>query len=335
MNKYDNLLLRIASTLNIKQGISENEANYKSRLIYSAVSRIGYASLWDKLEDEVPVSIEHFRLRIENTLDSYMKMYPEIRGMFNGEYKKISETMYNIFLDTGNIYHSPKRIAPLKSRQASYHGIEFLRGTSLSENNSISGIGTYTTTSNIDDNADSVLDMFDLTKHKITDYWQHYLEQAVFTQLQNDVKFEYLKTVPPILHGYWNDRPDKNGEVSMMRTVNQGTRIYYFYKSENNIIKASQIPYWLSEEKRYLYLTNGCLACKGVLPSITYRYDGAISYLQVGYLLPPSEQNMIMLYSWPLIFSNSESPFSRIIDTKVLKTIIKLFKPMGFTFKEE
>ena len=42
MNKYDNLLLRIASTLNIKQGITENEANYKSRLIYSAVSRIGY-----------------------------------------------------------------------------------------------------------------------------------------------------------------------------------------------------------------------------------------------------------------------------------------------------
>ena len=45
MNKYNSLLIRIATELGICKGTSESDVNYKSRLIYSAVSRIGYASL--------------------------------------------------------------------------------------------------------------------------------------------------------------------------------------------------------------------------------------------------------------------------------------------------
>ena len=58
MNKYNNLLIKIANELNIKKGNNEPELQYKSRIIYSAISRLGYSSLWDKLEDDIPVSYE-------------------------------------------------------------------------------------------------------------------------------------------------------------------------------------------------------------------------------------------------------------------------------------
>ena len=42
---------RISNELNIVKGKTERELNYKYRIIYSAVGRMAYASLWDTLED--------------------------------------------------------------------------------------------------------------------------------------------------------------------------------------------------------------------------------------------------------------------------------------------
>lgn len=191
MNKYNSLLIRIATELGIHKGATESEVNYKSRLIYSAVSRIGYASLWDKLEDNVPVSIEHFKRRVENTLNSYLKIYPEVQGIFPDDKKLISESMYNTLLATGNLYHSPKRISPPMRVQAGYDKIVFLRGTSLSEKISISGIGTYAKSPENCGNT-SVQDMFGLTKNTIVDYWRHYSEMANWTNMKSDEKYEFL-----------------------------------------------------------------------------------------------------------------------------------------------
>lgn len=334
MNKYNCLLSRIASDLDIRKGDTEPEEYYKSRLIYSAVSRIGYSSLWDKLEEEVPVTIEHFKRRIETTLNSYLKMYPEVESLYPDHFDEISDNIYNTFLATGNVYHSPKRISPSANRQAFINGIEFLRGTSLSKKVSISGIGTLAK-NKAGNNILSVSEMFNLTPHSIIDYWKHYSEQANFTVLKSDDRFEFLKTKPFFGNGYWIEKPDINTGISLMRTSALGTRIYYFYKYNNNEVEASQIPYWLTEDMNYLYLSNGLLASKEVLPDIKYQIDGAISYLQIGYLLPPAEQNMIMLYSWPKTFLNVKSNFSRVIDTDVLKAIIGLLNQTGFSFKEE
>lgn len=334
MNKYNCLLSRIASDLNIRKGDTEIEENYKSRLIYSAVSRIGYSSLWDKLEEDVPVTIEHFKRRIEMTLNSYLKMYSEVESLYPERFDEISDYIYNTFLATGNVYHSPKRISPPANRQAFINGIEFHRGTSLSEKVSISGIGTFAR-KNSGNNTHTVSEMFGLMTHPIIDYWNHYSEQAEFTVLKTDNRFEFLNTKPSLRHSYWIEKPDIDTGISLMRTSAPGTKIYYFYMYNNNEVEASQIPYWLTENMNYLYLSNGLLSSKKVLPDIKYQIDGDISYLQIGYLLPPAEQNMIMLYSWPKTFLNVKSNFSRVIDTDVLQAIIGLLNQTGFSFKEE
>lgn len=333
MNRYNSLLSQIATDLNIRQGNSESIENYKSRLIYSAVSRIGYASLWDKLEDSEMVSMEYLKHRIENTLRSYLKMYPEVKGIFPGEYNTISEYIYNTFLVTGNVYHSPYRISPPMRTQASFNGIRFTRGTSLSEKVFISGIGTFFKCSD-KDNMESVRDMFGLIKHNIADYWKHYSENVTWSTLKTEDRFEFFKT-SSISQGYVKETPDKDIGISLMRTTTPGTKIYYFYRWNDNKIEISQIPYWLTDENRYFYLLNGLLASKSVLPEIKYRIDGAISYLQVGYHLPPAEHNLIMLYSWPQFFNNIDSPFSRVIDTSILNAIMRVFINNGFTFKKE
>ena len=48
MNKYARLLTAIAEEFRIRQGKNESEIDFKVRIIYSALSRLAYARLWDK-----------------------------------------------------------------------------------------------------------------------------------------------------------------------------------------------------------------------------------------------------------------------------------------------
>lgn len=335
MNKYDKLLLQIASELNICRGETESDTSYKARLIYSAVSRIGYSSLWDMLEDDVPVSIIHFRRRVENVLGSYIKMYPEVEKLFPEKFDDISKEMLDIFTNTGIIYHSPNRIAPSVKCQADFKSISFLRGTPLSYKINLSGTGAYLATDEKKSEISSVRDMFGLSSKNITDIWEHYLSQAKWSVMTSKENFEYLRTKPKFTSGYWTDIPDKDGKTSLMRTNLQGLNMYFFYKSRDNKIEASQIPYWLTDNFSYLYLANGCLASRSSLPENTYQTDGAITYLQIGYPFPPNELAFLKLYSWPQNYVNVSSDFSRVINTEVFIAIKEILSRIGYKFKEE
>ena len=45
-------------------------------------------------------------------------------------------------------------------------------------------------------------------------------------------------------------------------------------------------------------LSNACLASRGTLPPTRFKTDGAIVRVNIGYLLPPPELNLLKLYSW-------------------------------------
>lgn len=101
MNQYNRLLGRIADEFHVFQGKTETEVAWKSRIIYSLLGRMGYASLWDIREDLQPVSVVHFKNRIESILESYLEMYPELRLFYPDDISELSNEIYNIFLCTG------------------------------------------------------------------------------------------------------------------------------------------------------------------------------------------------------------------------------------------
>ena len=68
MKKYDSLLCRISDEMNILQGASESQDSWKARVIYSALGHMAIASLHDIQEDGSPVSITHFKRRVDKTL---------------------------------------------------------------------------------------------------------------------------------------------------------------------------------------------------------------------------------------------------------------------------
>ena len=82
MKKYFELLNTVAQEYNIIRGKNEDELSWKTRVVYSLLSQIGYASLFDLQEDLKPASIVHFKSKITDTLSSLIDMYPELRGQY-------------------------------------------------------------------------------------------------------------------------------------------------------------------------------------------------------------------------------------------------------------
>ena len=333
MNKYNNLLIKIANDLNIKKGIDETELQYKSRIIYSAISRLGYSSLWDKLEDDIPVSVIHFKQRIKNVLNSYLKMYPEVSSLFPTDHSIVSDKLFELFLESGITYHSPERISPSIKKQAVIGGLVFWKGNKLAQPVSISGAGMFTHNRDNIENSD-VYEMFGLSKKNIKDIWEHYYVQSNWSIIPNTNNYEYLRTVSPFTLGYWQSVPDKNSIISVIRTKDSLNRQYYIYKKENNEILYSQLPSWMTDDRLYKYITCGCLAKIGTLPENEYHVAGNITYLEVKYRFPKAEQSFINLYSWAKNTATMESDFSRIFTTEVFLVIKEILEKKGYKFKE-
>lgn len=336
MMKYANLLEEIASSLNIQKGINESEIEHTKRVVYSALGKLSLASLWDSRDENEDISITHFKNRIGQLAKAYSCMYPELKADLLHNFNDISKEIYEIYLSTGYIYHSPHRISPATWTNAKYHNLVFHRGQPINQNLHMSGLGFYRLCGESDEPMNKLLSMFCLADRIYYDYWVQVTESAQWSAFHGESQYmiEYLRTRPSFQQGYWINRPDRKQNSSMLRVGENGLKLYYLYRYENEKLLTSQLPEWMIQEGRYRELAAGCLSSLGTLPASKYQIDGHIVHIQFGYLLPPCELNFVKLYSWPENFGNISSGFSRVMDKKVFLLTKEILEQTGFTFVE-
>lgn len=350
MSIQDDLIFEISKDLNIKKGCTESEDSYIFRLIYSALGHIVLGSLYEySYKDDMKIiSIKHhFKDRIQETYLEYLKIFPNMNTFFTVGEKVLADEIYNIYLNTGYLYHLSNNISQAIYSESIYNGIKFIRGNSLSDKVHRSGLGAYL---KIDDNScqfDKLVNMFHLHKNKLSDYWKYFIEQYSTKKMDNlPDNIEYLRTIPQNYKWgrYWIDKPDNN--ISLARETMNHKIYYLFFEKENKVV---ELPAFLIKElfidenkngNEYRYLANSLLASLGRLPKIKYTFDGDIVKFSLDYLLPPAELNLIKLYSWRKCIFNKKNDkfifdsFNYIMDKNVFKSIKDLFEKLGYEFEE-
>ena len=333
MNKYNGLLNRAAAEYQITRGKSEDVNQWKIRIIYSVLGKMALASLYDVQEGEEP-SVMHMKHRIEQLAAHYKEMYPELGMLMPTDYEELSDEIYNIYLNSGAIYHKPNRVVMAAQTDTCLNGIRFTRGYAIEVKQMMSGLGTYikveTTTT-----TGSFLDMFQLDQQTLADHWTLTVKRANWQTFHSELSIEYLRMVPPFKRGYWVDKPDSRGVVSLLRTGFKGSQLYYLYKMENGKLMVCQLPQWQVENYAYRSLSNACLFQEGVLPPTIYRYDGDLVYLSFGYLPPPAELYLWKLYTWPTSITSLPKDFNRICMRPVFDEIRSVMQQKGYKFIEE
>ena len=341
MNKYNDLLTRIANTHNIVKGAEESVNDYKVRIIYSAIGEAAFASLWDTFESGEPVSVRHMKNRIATLLQDYKDLYSELVGDLTYDKDELCKEIYEVFMHSGAIYHEPNRITPATKSNVRSRKILFTRGHSPGIKQNISGLGTYLF--NPDEQSSGALtEMFQIDDEPLDTQWKNIISNVSWTPSRNETNTEYLNTRLHSIKGYWVDKPDKSGDISICRTVMPGSRLYYLYRYDNGVM-VSPIPQWmleypLSEDnntENHRALTNACLASLGKLPPSKYHVDGAIVRINIGYLMPPAIMAFVKLYSWPESCVSLPQNFRRVCSLEVFEEIKNMLTSLAYDFIKE
>ena len=154
---------------------------------------------------------------------------------------------------------------------------------------------------------------------------------------KSDLSFEqnteYLRLKPPFSQGYWVNKPDTTGTVSILRIGMKGSQLYYLYRYYGTTMEVSPLPQWQVEFYNYRSLACACLSTYGTLPPIEYFEDGALVHVHMNYLLPPRELEFLKLYSWPEICTSLPCNFRRKLSIEVFTAIKNVLSDEGYEFK--
>lgn len=331
MNKYRGLLSAVSHQYHIHKGKHETENDWKTRLVYSICGMMAYASLWD--DSEEAISIVHLKRKVRSMLANYKSMYPELSGSLPYASEKLEDEIANQFLSTGVVYHRPNRITPSMKHEEPFSDILFQRGISLDSISCVSGIGFYSKQDGAT-NFDRIKAMFGLEQEKLQALWRTTLSAASWKSNPSfEHSTEYLRLKPPFSYGYWINKPDMTGTVSILRTGMKGSQLYYLYRYTDTTLEVSPLPQWQVESYNYRTLTCACLLTYGTLPPIEYFEDGALVHIRMNYLLPPRELEFLKLYSWPEICTSLPCNFRRKLSTEVFTAIKNILSDEGYEFK--
>ena len=214
MNKYNGLLSEVACQYEILRGSNETEIEYKTRLVYSICGLMAYASLWD--DSEELVSITHLKRKIRDVLINYKGIYPELFSSLPFKSEELEDEITDIFLNTGIVYHCPNRIISSAKREEPFGTLLFQRGIAIDNIKCVSGIGFYTKQEDKEASPDKVKEMFGLEQMDLLTLWGTTLDTTTWeTNPTIGQSMEYLRLKPPFSRGYWVDKPDTSGCVSI------------------------------------------------------------------------------------------------------------------------
>lgn len=331
MNNGKDLLLEVSQKYNICKGEREPENEWKTRVIYSICGMMAYASLWDL---EETVSLVHLKGRIRNILSGYQSIYPESVSCFPLNSKELEDEVSEQFLKAGIVYHRPNRVSPSVKHEGQFKGIVFQRGIAIDRISCVSGIGFYAK-GNGETDPKGVKTMFGLEQDHLSEVWRKTLSNAVWVRSEVlESRVEYLRSKPPYRNGYWESKPDTTGSVSMLRTGEKGSYLYYLYRFIDKTLEISPLSGWKVEDYQYRSLSCACLAALGTLPPIEYVTDGKLVHLRLNYLLPPPEMWFLKLYSWPEACRVLPCDFRRKLSSEVFEVIKEILSSKGYVLKE-
>jgi hypothetical protein len=276
MNKYNGLLSSVAHKYHICKGARETENEWKTRLVYSICGMMAYASLWTTRK-KAPVSIVHLKRRSpQPCLQITNRCTRSCLAAYHTFPKSSKMRVADQFLRTGVVYHRPNRIAPSMKHEEAFGDILFQRGIALDSISCVSGIGFYSKQYGAK-NTDKIKAMFGLDQENLQTLWRITLSAASWkSDLSFEQNTEYLRLKPPFSQGYWVNKPDTTGTVSILRTGMKGSQLYYLYRYYGTTMEVSPLPQWQVESYNYRSLACACLSTYGTLPPIEYFEDGAL-----------------------------------------------------------
>ena len=350
MITYD-LATTMASALHIKHDSDESLDEWYLRVFYSAAGKMALSSLWDNEEEKQPISVQHFKTKAENLLKACLAVYPSLQRWFSESLNDLVEDIYNTYKRTGHLYHSSYRTAPAIFNSASSGELTLIRGASPGDEVWMSGLGLFAPKK--EETTVSISELFGLQTQSMADYLKEIMDKAEWRSIQWPEETEFINLRPAVSKRYWKNDPDKDGNISLARYAlgnnSMGEKIYVLYRYGNEGFMGMQLPRWRVRDFRsstssgatqseYFRIANALLFSYQTRPPIKAKIHNETVEIDVGYILPPTEEDFFKLYRWPHSHEIKEKQshiFNGIMSRQFYLAFRQELESIGYSFEEE
>jgi hypothetical protein len=289
------------------------------------------SSLYDKYDD-LEDDVNYYASVSKQHISNRAKKLAEILEV-EQEY---CEEILSLYTKAGFILNKSNRLAYPSASTAQVEKGFIARGIHPSVAFLVSGIGFFVKeeTARYAD----VDDMFNLVADDIMKWHELFIKsmRGNWNADANLTNFEFINTNVKPWKSYWTDIPPKNG-LSLCRSKDKAYRIYRLISVKQDNINSALLPYWSMKNGEYLRLAISLRIIANNPPRVRAKKYGKTAIFDYDYLLPPSEQNFIEVYSWK--HDNSQSadrwPKSRIVAIEMYQLFIKIFRRMGYLVEED
>lgn len=332
------LLEKATRDLCIDRVPDEADEDWSRRVRYSVIGLQMLASLYDKNDDEV-VESDSSDVHDDPTPDTTVSMrrilrrgerLAEIFGMDNFDVEKVRK----LYIRNGFMLHKNHRLAYPVTTFAEAGNMLLARGVPPWKTAKVSGLGMLTQWKTCLASL-SVEDMFNIEQSTTSDWFQKFIRTITWKTESLPTDIEWLNIHESPKHGYWSGKPSTEG-FSLCRTRNEMGREYIFWQASKGVLQLCRLPEWRVKNGEYRRIAIALRSLHDNIPTVTIKKQSRTLSIEFDYLLPPTEQRFVELYSW----STSEDPWElpgqlkRIFAIDLYAVVRTIFERLSFKIQE-
>lgn len=329
----------LLNAMSVDMGISrfhnESDTSFAYRLCYSALGQWCLYTARNSNGDRVGTSKHNQTIVLNNLLEKYIELFPDIEGRFvdtNSQHSNIAVAIRRVYEETGYLLTDSNNYNQLANfgRSIPFGDASLFFG--LSENAyTVAGLGVFTQPTAYEVSAKDFLIRDDLT---CKEYFHSRFDPLDF--YDRDIEVEQLEFFNPLSKNSPSQSWGKNmeSEYSVARKIEP--RVFYrVIKSKDGMLFAdepveAQTDSLISYEYRRLYFALKAHYVKP-LKGMIIKLDEQYSKIRVQGQLPNREYYFMLLISWPE--RNAFDKVCFIIRNRNLPEAITVLSNIGIEFK--
>ena len=330
-----NLLEKAARDLCIDKEPDETGEKWTRRVRYSIIGLQMLASVYDQ-DDDVIVDVDSPKHDAESTVPMRRILYrgKRLAEIFDEKNFNVEEVR-ELYIRNGFLLHKNHRLAYPVSSYAEAGNSFLARGVPPWKAAKVSGLGMLTqwkaSVASL-----SVKDMFNIEQAAIGDWFDQFTSTIIWKTDSLPQEVEWLNIHESHEKGYWSGkRPDKG--FSLCRTKSDPAKDYFLWQISNGIEQQCRLPTWRSEKGEYRRIAIILRTLHNNRPNVVIKKQVHTITVTFNYLLPPTEQHFIELYSW----SKLENPWdikgrlNRIFAIDLYAVVKTIFEQLSYEIREK
>lgn len=293
-------LQKIGNDMGISKALWEIGFQYETRILLSFASLWMLTALHNRNDEESKndwVSVVSVRRSTKQRFDTLLSLYPEYKNI---DTQEVIDYIWDTHLKNGNMYHKENYVIPTGHCLIGDDGASIIRGMTLEEPVSMSGLSPYVRQRAENDD---IADAFDLVTVPPSEIPSILWRRSILQQAIIESNMEYLNIHRSARESYYTPKKPSIESMILARAQRDDNSYDYYLMQNHEMCRINDNAI----QMKWHHYAQLAIMNQKTPQKILYTTSSALIRIEPQYRLPEPEARFLRLVSWPDDFSGLKS----------------------------